>query len=407
MKINFAKIPALLLALLLQFAPVLKVLHSSSVLASSPFAIVIKFAGFAAVALGGYHAVSGASSVLITSPTNSVGTNGTLYRYVITQNSPNPDSGHAFGAAPRPANLTLSVIQGSAPAIGLLTGTPTNFGVWLVHLTATYNDGGTILSAVPTNMLLTVYGRPIITNQPVGLTNSAGASAAFSVVAGALPQPSYRWRLGTTTLAGQTNATLTVNNISAGDAGNYTVVLSNFVGSITSAPAALAISSGSGPGIGVPPQDASVFVGGSTNFSVIATGTPPLGFFWRKNGTPLPGANSATYSLNSAITNDAGGYSVVVSNSISSVTSSAALLRVVRAPVITSVESAGDQITIRFPQDAGANYTLLHHPSVPVPTNAWLTLTNLPPTAQATNRTVTDSVTNGPARFYELRVTLP
>jgi hypothetical protein len=226
-------------------------------------------------------------------------------------------------------------------------------------------------------------------------------------VAGALPLPTYRWRLGSTSLAGQTNATLNLTNIGAGDAGNYTVVLSNFLGSSTSAPAALAISSGSGPGLAAPPQDASVFVGASTNFSVTATGTPPLGFFWLKNGTPLPGAGSATYSLNNVTTNDAGGYSVVVSNSLSSVTSAPALLRVVRTPTITSIESAGDQITIRFPQDAGANYTLVHYPSVPVPFNAWLTLTNLPTTTQATNRAVTDWNTNGSARFYELRVTLP
>ncbi len=406
MKLNVAKIPSLLLAVLLQFSPLVKFLQSSPPLASSPLAIVLRWASAAAVVMGGYHAVSAASAaILITSPTNSVGTNGTAYRYTVTTTDLKTDSGHTFTASPLPANLTVTVIQGiGIPAIANITGTPTNFGVWLVHLTACYE---VTTCAVATNMLLTVYGKPIIMNQPTGLTNNAGSTANFTVAAGALPLPTYRWRLGTTTLPGQTNATLSLSNISAGDAGNYTVVISNFLGSVTSSVATLAISSGSGPGIATPPHDASVFVGGATNFSVTATGTPPLSFLWRKTGTPLAGATSATNSLSNITTNDAGSYSVVVSNSINSVTSVVAVLRVVRVPAITSIGPAGDQVAIRFPQDAGAGYEVVYYPVVPVPANSWQTLTNVPSATQATNVVVTDTLTNAAARFYELRVTLP
>jgi len=407
MKLNYAKLPSLLLAVLLQFAPLVKVFQSTSALASSPLAIVLRWVSAAAVTLGGYHAVSGASAAIkITSPTNSVGTNGTPYAYTITQSSPLTDLGHSFGATPLPDGLTVRTFQGNnLPAYGRITGTPTEFGVWLVHLTATYNDGGTILSAVPTNMLLTVYGKPIITNQPVSVNSSPGANVSFSVVAGALPAPTYRWRLGPTTLTDETNATLNLSNIDGTQAGDYTVVISNFVGSITSVVASLSVSTGTGVGITAHPHGATVLVGGSTNFMVAATGSPPLSYFWRKNGTPINGANSATYSLSNVSTGDGAGYSVVVSNAVNSVTSDVAVLNVVRPPVISSIENLGGQIQVGFSKDAGAAYELLVSPRIP--TNSWQTLTNFPSQLPGTNVTVIESSASATTRFYLLRMTIP
>ena len=401
MKSNITKIHSLVLAVLLQFSPLLKMVHSTSFIARSPLAIVLQWATAAAAMWGGYHAVSGASAaVLITSPTNSVATNGTAYRYTITTSDTKTDAGHTFSASPRPPNLTLTVIQGGVPAIANITGTPTNFGVWLVHLTACHET----ICAVATNMLLTVFGKPIITNDPVSLTKNTGADANFTVVAGALPLPTYRWRLGTTSLNGQTNATLNLTNISASDAGNYTVVVSNFLGSVTSAVATLTVSTGTGPSISTQPHDATALIGGATNFFVIADGTPPLSYFWRKNGNPIA-VNSATNSLTSISTNDAGGYSVIVSNSINTATSSVANLYVVGTPRISSFEKFGPQVSIGFSKQAGASYEVLFTPSIP--TNNWQSLTNFPFQTQTTNVTVLDLVTNAPVRFYELRMTIP
>ena len=401
MKTNVAKVHSLVLAVLLQFSPLLKFLQSTPALANSPIAIVLKWATAAAVMWGGFHAVSGASTaVLITSPTNSVGTNGTPYRYTITTTDTKTDSGHTFTASPRPPNLTVTVIQGGVPAIANVAGTPTNFGVWLVHLTACHET----ICAVATNMLLTVFGKPIITNQPASSTNITGANASFTVVAGALPLPAYRWRLGATTLTGQTNATLNLTNVSAADEGNYTVIISNFLGSITSAVATLTVASGTGPSILTQPHDATALVGGTTNFSVIADGTPPLGYIWRKNGNPM-GATGPTNALANVSTNDAGGYSVIVSNSVNSVTSSVANLYVVHEPRIASFERVGEQIAIGFSKDAGAGYEVLFTPSVP--TNSWQVLTSFPIQSQSTNVTVFDLLTNSSTRFYELRMTIP
>ena len=53
---------------------------------------------------------------------------------------------------------------------------------------------------------------------------------------------SYQWRLnGTNSLPGATNASLTITNVSGANAGSYTVVVSDSLGSVTSAVATLTV----------------------------------------------------------------------------------------------------------------------------------------------------------------------
>jgi formylglycine-generating enzyme required for sulfatase activity len=63
-------------------------------------------------------------------------------------------------------------------------------------------------------------------------------------------------------------------------------------------------------------------------FTVVATGTEPLGYQWQRNGVNLPGANASTLTINQPQAVDAGDYRVVVSNAAGSVTSSIAKLTV-------------------------------------------------------------------------------
>jgi hypothetical protein len=82
------------------------------------------------------------------------------------------------------------------------------------------------------------------------------------------------------------------------------------------------------PAILVSPQNAVLSVGQPATFSVTATGTTPLAYQWRKDGVAISGATSATLSLNGVQTDNAGSYSVVVSNAAGAVTSNAAFLTV-------------------------------------------------------------------------------
>ncbi|MEO6876025.1 MAG: immunoglobulin domain-containing protein [Opitutaceae bacterium] len=87
-------------------------------------------------------------------------------------------------------------------------------------------------------------GSPVITSQPQSLTVAPGASAVFSVVVNAAPAPTYQWFFNGTSITGATSASYTVTNAQSSNAGNYTVTVTNSLGSVTSNPANLAVSSG-------------------------------------------------------------------------------------------------------------------------------------------------------------------
>jgi hypothetical protein len=87
------------------------------------------------------------------------------------------------------------------------------------------------------------------------------------------------------------------------------------------------------PAITTQPVCVSVRVGAAINLSVTATGGN-LTYVWRKDGVAIANATSASYSKTAALT-DAGSYTVVVTNSAGSVTSTSATVTVTAAPVVT------------------------------------------------------------------------
>lgn len=76
------------------------------------------------------------------------------------------------------------------------------------------------------------------------------------------------------------------------------------------------------------PQSQTASVSNAATFSVTATGSAPIGYQWRKNGTAISGATRSSYTIASVRASDAGTYSVVVSNASGSVTSNDATLTV-------------------------------------------------------------------------------
>jgi hypothetical protein len=102
--------------------------------------------------------------------------------------------------------------------------------------------------------------------------------------------------------------------------------------------AALFKISDGAPFIGVPTTDAPVItvqpasrtnvIGSTANFGVAASGDLPLTYTWLFNGNTIPGATSYGYDRTNVQNADAGNYSVIISNSFGSVTSSVATLTV-------------------------------------------------------------------------------
>lgn len=179
-------------------------------------------------------------------------------------------------------------------------------------------------STVSSNALLTVKAPPVIASQPQSAVATAGNSASFAVGAtGSLPLR-YQWRRNGAPLANATNSSLTLLSVQAGDAGDYTAVITNVWGAITSSVASLTVNLP--PTILVQPQSQTVTVGASVTFSVSAANA--LTYQWRKNNTEVAGATNALYALSNTSTNDAGVYIVRVSNPYGSLDSAAASLQV-------------------------------------------------------------------------------
>ncbi|MCU0938689.1 MAG: immunoglobulin domain-containing protein [Burkholderiaceae bacterium] len=88
----------------------------------------------------------------------------------------------------------------------------------------------------------------------------------------------------------------------------------------------------------------AVTEGQSASFTVVATGTAPLTYAWRRNGSTIAGATAATYTLAATtLADNAASFAVVVSNSAGSVTSSAVALAVnalTVTPTITAQPAA-------------------------------------------------------------------
>lgn len=108
-----------------------------------------------------------------------------------------------------------------------------------------FNSRETSTTTSPTLLITytTPKNPPAITSPPQDQAVFSGENATFSVVAsGSLPL-TYQWSLNLAAVSGATNATLTVTNAQALNAGGYIVTISNAVGTITSAPAHLILAS--------------------------------------------------------------------------------------------------------------------------------------------------------------------
>jgi hypothetical protein len=180
---------------------------------------------------------------------------------------------------------------------------------------------------------LTVNVPPTIVTSPTTQTVCAGGSVSLSASAVGSPSPTLQWRRNTINIPGATGGTLTLNPVSAADAGTYDCVATNTCNSVSTTSATLTVNSA--PSITGNPSAQTVCVGSPASFSAAATGTPAPTFQWRKATVNIPGATSAAFSIASVVADDAALYDCVITNSCGSVTTTAAPLNVNTAPSIT------------------------------------------------------------------------
>jgi hypothetical protein len=195
-----------------------------------------------------------------------------------------------------------------------------------------------------------------------------------------------------------TNITFTLTNVTSANAGNYTVVVTNFWGSTTSSVAALTVTGGA-PTVSAP-AGVTNYAGKNVSFSVTGSGTGPLGYQWQKNtvnltnGGTISGATTNILNITPAAITDSGNYQVIVTNSSGSVTSSVAPLSILPLPAvgISVLNNSTLSATGGVP---GGNYIIQFSTNI-LSSNSWVNLkTNVVPAGGVINFTDTNLATLG------------
>jgi hypothetical protein len=171
---------------------------------------------------------------------------------------------------------------------------------------------------------------------PVDQGVCPGSGVAFSTTASGTSPMTYQWKKDGAPIGGATASTYSIASVAPGDAGAYSVEVTNSCGAVETAAAVLTVNS---PPTASAPAGATVCAGSPASFSTTAGGTGPFSYQWKKDGAPIPGASASTWSLPAVSAGDAGAYSCEVTGACGTVESSAAVL-VVNEPV-TAAPPAG------------------------------------------------------------------
>ena len=166
---------------------------------------------------------------------------------------------------------------------------------------------------------------PVITLEPTDQYQLTNGNVTFTARGAGLYGVTYQWQTNDMNLTGATNATLTVTNVQAGQAGSYDAIVTDNggMGSIVSSNATLYLVTT--PVIisqtPLPTNQVAIF---QTNLTLsVSANAPgqfsgfPLSYQWQFNGTNISGATSSSYTF-FADTNSPGIYSVIVSNAAGS-----------------------------------------------------------------------------------------
>jgi hypothetical protein len=96
------------------------------------------------------------------------------------------------------------------------------------------------------------------------------------------------------------------------------------------------------------PADVSVVGGQPATFTSDVFGSGPISYQWLKNGTNIAGATNSTFTIPVVVTNDVGGYSLRLVNSVSTNVTRTAQLTVLGVPVVfTDPTKPADQYVVQ------------------------------------------------------------
>jgi hypothetical protein len=314
-------------------------------------------------------AIGEATGASYTTPAALASDNGALFTVTVTDNVGNVTSNAATlnvnvppSITTQPASKTVTAGQTASFSVAA-TGTATLTYQWskngsavsgatgasyttpataasdsgALFIVTVSNDFGSATSSAAT---LTVNTPPSITTQPSNQTVTAGQSATFSVVASGPGTLTYQWLKNGGAISGATSASYTTPATTGADNGSlFTVTVSDSVGSVTSGAATLTVNAP--PTVTSQPASQTVIAGQTATFSVSASGAATLTYQWKKNGTAIGGATSASYTTPVTATSDNGAqFTVTVTNGAGNVISNAATLTVTASTLILNASQA-------------------------------------------------------------------
>ena len=154
----------------------------------------------------------------------------------------------------------------------------------------------------------------------------------------------YQWRRNLTPIQGANAATLTLNSVTAADAGSYDVVVTGPCGTVTSATVPLTINVG--PNVTAHPVNQVVVAGSNATFTAVAGGTPAPVVQWQVSTdggatfNNINGATNTTLTVSSLTLSDNGKrYRAVFTNSCGMAASNVATLTTANLVVNVSAAS--------------------------------------------------------------------
>lgn len=220
-------------------------------------------------------------------------------------------------------------------------------------------------SATSQDAVLTVLdAEPTFSQQPASQDAYVGNDVTLTANAvGSLPL-FWQWRFNENPIAHATNASLSLTSVALDRSGNYSVVVTNALGSATSQVAVLTVRLfGNPPTITMQPVSQTVYVGSNVTLSVGATGNWPFTYQWRSNNVPIPYATWSVLTLPSITMDQAANYSAVVGNSGGMATSQVAVITVLDAvPTLTLQPQTQETIaglTVTFTASAKGSLPML------------------------------------------------
>lgn len=136
----------------------------------------------------------------------------------------------------------------------------------------------------------------------------------------------YAWRKNGVPIPGANSSTLVVTPLDVAASATYTAEVTSTCGTVTSPGMPLTVH----PPLAITAQPVSqqVCPSGVVHFTVSATGPPGLTYQWKRDSVAIPGATNSYYTKTNVQAPDAGLYSVEISSSCGSVTSTLARLDV-------------------------------------------------------------------------------